>query len=47
MEIRKRGHILAQVVYYYYYFIIIIIIIIYILSDMMQDAYVAMQVSGL
>ena len=44
MEIRKRGHILAQVVYYYYYFIIIYI---YILSDMMQDVYVAMQVSGL
>jgi len=46
MEIRKRGHILAQVVYYYYYFIIIYIYI-YILSDMMQDVYVAMQVSGL
>ena len=45
MEIRKRGHILAQVVYYYDYFIIIIIYIY--LSDMMQDAYVAMQVSGL
>ena len=44
MEIRKRGHILAQVVYYYYYFIIIYI---YFLSDMMQDTYVAMQVSGL
>jgi len=46
MEIRKRGHILAQVVYYYYYFIIIIYIYIF-LSDMMRDAYVAMQVSGL